>query len=130
MASPHPTNKQIASRLGDALTIWQDFIAFLEAEFAPVTYEWKAYKEIWSCRPTHKNRRICYLTPDDGKFTAAFVLGEKGVEAVYASKLPKSIKTEFENATPYVEGRGIRLSIAKPAQLAHLKTLATIKMGK
>ena len=77
----------------------------------------------------HKARRICYLTPDDGQFTAAFVLGEKAVAEVHASKLPKSIKTEFENAKPYAEGRGIRIAISKPAQLAHLKTLASIKLA-
>lgn len=126
----HPTEKQIATQLGDTFTIWHDFTTFLEAEFAPLTFEWKATKEVWSCRPMHKTRRICYLVPADGQFTAAFVLGEKAVAEVYASKLPQSIKTEFENAKPYAEGRGIRIPVTKPSQLAHLKTLAVIKMAK
>lgn len=130
MPSKPPTDKQIAARLGECHAIWHDFTTFLETEFAPITYEWKATKDVWSCRPMQKARRICYLVPDDGQFTVAFVLGEKAVTAVYASKLPESIKTEFENAKPNAEGRGIRLTITKPAQLAHLKTLAQIKLAK
>lgn len=129
MPSLRPTEKQIASQLGDADEIWREFLTYLEAEFAPLTLEWKAAKEVWSCRPMHKQRRICYLVPGEGNFTAAFVLGVKAVAAVHASKLPKSIKTEFANAKPYAEGRGIRIVINKPSQLAHLKSLAAIKMG-
>lgn len=125
-----PTEKQLATQLGDTYKIWHDFISFLQAEFAPITYEWKATKEVWSCRPMQKARRICYLVPADGKFTAAFVVGEKALAQVYASKLPQSIKTEFENAKPYAEGRGIRIAVSKPSQLAHLKTLAEIKLAK
>jgi hypothetical protein len=129
-SSKQPTEKQIAAQLGDAYAIWSEFISFLQTEFAPVTFEWKANKDSWSCRPMQKSRRICYLTPDDGKFIAAFVVGEKALAAVYESKLPQSIKTEFEQAKPYAEGRGIRITINKPSQLAHLKTLAQIKMAK
>ena len=83
-----PTPKQIAARLGDIYEIWSEFLEFLETEFAPIEYEWKENKSTWSCRPMRKARRICYLVPDDGKFTAAFVVGEKALAAVYASKLP------------------------------------------
>ncbi len=125
----HPTGKQLAAQLGESHKIWHDFTTFLEAEFAPITYEWKATKDVWSCRPMQKARRICYLVPGDSKFTAAFVVGKKALAQVYASKLPQSIKTEFENAKPYAEGRGIRIEISKQSQLAYLKALATIKMS-
>ncbi|MBL0062916.1 MAG: DUF3788 family protein [bacterium] len=124
-----PTEKQIAARLGDIYSIWSEFLEFLETEFAPIEYEWKETKSTWSCRPMRKARRICYLTPEDGKFMAAFALGEKAVAAARASKLPKSIIAEIENAKPYAEGRGIRIVVSRPSQLAHLKTLASVKMS-
>jgi len=129
MPTNPPTPKQIAARLGDIYSIWSEFLEFLETEFAPIEYEWKEYKSTWSCRPMRKARRICYLTPEDGKFMAAFALGEKAVAAARLSKLPKSIIAEIENAKPYAEGRGIRITISKLSQLAHLKTLASVKMS-
>ena len=94
----------------------------------PLSKEWKFMKSGWVLVPKCKTRTVCYLFPAEGFFTAAFVLGEKAVDAARKSTLPKKILDAMEEAKPYAEGRGFYVRAAKPADLKHLITLATIKM--
>jgi hypothetical protein len=123
-----PTEKDIHRMLGDAADLWDEFYQHLCEEYEPLSKEWKFYKS-WNCTLKRKARTVCYIFAQDGYFTVAFIFGEKAVAAARASKLPKSILTEIEEARPYAEGRGFHVACKKPGDLKHLKTLASIKMA-
>jgi hypothetical protein len=51
----------------------------------------------------------------------------KAVAAARQSKLPKCIMDAIEEARAYAEGRGFYVKVSKPNDLAHLKSLVSIK---
>lgn len=80
-------------------------------------------------RIKHKKRTILYLTPLEGRFRVAFVLGERAVAVVEESSVPEGIKQELRNARKYAEGRGLALEIKVAKDLKAVKQLAAIKMA-
>jgi len=123
-----PTARDVKSVLGAAAGLWDDFVAHLGDEYSPVTSEWKFGKTGWMLIPKRKQRTVCYLFPEAGQFTVAFVFGEKAVAAARAGKLPKHILESIENARPYVEGRGFYVTCRKAGDLKHLIALTSMKM--
>jgi hypothetical protein len=124
-----PTDKDLAAALGVCSAPWNDFTNHLRENHAPLTEEWKHGKTGWMLVPKRKARTVCYLFPANGRFTVAFVLGNKAVEVMRQTKLPKKIMEAMEAARPYAEGRGFYVDCSKPADLKHLITLVTIKMA-
>jgi hypothetical protein len=126
--SKKPADKALESALGSAAPIWNGFIEYFTENHGPISSEWKFMKSGWVLISKRKTRTVCYLFPAEGFFTVAFVLGEKAVAVMRETKLPKRIMDAMEEAKPYAEGRGFYVKAAKPADLAHLRTLVTIKM--
>ncbi|HEY3296474.1 MAG TPA: DUF3788 family protein [bacterium] len=123
-----PSEKDLAGALGPAAALWTDFLNHIREHCAPLSEEWKHGKTGWMMVSKKKTRTVCYLFPGNDHFTVAFVLGEKAVEVMRQSKLPKRIMDSMEAARPYAEGRGFYVECSKPADLKHLLTLVTIKM--
>jgi hypothetical protein len=123
-----PDDKALAKGLGPAKKLWDEFVLYIGAEYAPVTEAWGFYKS-WSLRLKQKKRTIVYLLPRDGFFLCAFVYGGKATEAARAAKLPKRIMKEIEAAPVYAEGRGFRLEVRTAKDIETMKTLAAVKMA-
>ncbi|MBI5058203.1 DUF3788 family protein [candidate division KSB1 bacterium] len=127
--SRKPTAAALWGALGDAAAVWHEFNAYLDDLFDPISRDWKFMQSGWVLVTKRRTRTVCYLFPADGHFTVAFVFGEKAVAAARKAKLPSRIKNSIEAARPYAEGRGFYVKVAKPADLTHLETLATIKLS-
>jgi len=93
--------------------------------------EWKSSgaKYGWSLRLKVKKRNIVYLSPCDGCFRVAFILGDRAVTAARKSDLAKSTQKIIDEAPRYPEGTGVRLMVKAAKDLASIKKLAMIKMA-
>jgi hypothetical protein len=126
--SKRPKPADLTKALGVCAAPWDDLIAHVAENYAPVSEEWKFMKSGWTLLLKKKVRTVCYLFPAAGYFTAAFVYGEKAVAAARQSKLPKRILDVMEQARPYAEGRGFYVECKKPGDLRHLMMLVALKM--
>jgi hypothetical protein len=118
--------------LGPSGDLWFALIEHLSAQAHPICEEWAfaGAQYGWSLRLVHKKRRIVYLIPQTAGFLVGVVLGDKAVAAANASSLPKPVLEEINGAKRYAEGRGIRLRVKSPRDLAAVKTLVTLKLAR
>jgi hypothetical protein len=128
--SRQPNDGDLAKALGKTKGFWDDLKDHVAKEYEPVTEEWKYYgqKYGWSLRLVRKKRTILYLIPCKGYYLAAFVLGDRAVQAARKSKLPESIIKIINEAKRYAEGTGFRVPVKKRQDLESMKKLAAIKM--
>jgi hypothetical protein len=122
-----PLEDEIAERLGRARAAWRALLASLPG----LEREWKTYSR--SGGPTLRlkdgGRAVLYLQPEDGRFQAVVVLGERAAAAALATRLPACLRAAIESARPYVEGRSVRVAVQRPADLRHVRTLLAFKQG-
>jgi len=129
--SRRPDEKQVAKVLGDGYSLWTALMRFIEEAWTPAQGEWNysGEKYGWSFRAKRKDRNIVYLIPALGFFKAAFVFGDRAVEAVERSDVQEPVKAELRAARKYAEGRGIRLDVKDRRALADIRTLIGIKLA-
>jgi hypothetical protein len=125
-----PTDAELAAALGATKAIWDRLIAELAAEHAVDVRDWNCYsaKAGWSLRLKRGKRAIVYLAPCSGCFRAAFVLGDKAVEAARRGKLSKRLIQMLDQAERYPEGTAIRIEVRSPRDIAAIKKLAILKL--
>ena len=126
-----PTAVDIAAALGASATTWNLLIDWLAEKHEITTLEWKSLspKYGWSLRLKLKKRTILYLAPCHGCFRAAFVLGDRAVEAVRHSSLPKAIMNIVQESPRYPEGTGVRLVVKGMKDLPAIRKLVEIKLA-
>ena len=115
--------------LGDAAPLWADLVAHVAATCPPIEEAWSfsGAKFGWSLRLKRGERILLYLTPQEGRFFAGLVLGEKAVAAGAEKGLPPAVLELLDAAPRYAEGRGIRLTIAPGDDLATVRHLVALK---
>ena len=125
-----PTKREVLSALGKSAPAWQELLAWF-AEKGITGQEWKSIspKYGWSLRLSRKKRNIIHLSPCNGCFRAAFVLGDRAVQAALASDLLPGLIDEIRTARRYAEGTGIRLLVRDAKDLAAVRKLALIKFA-
>lgn len=126
-----PTPQEVEAALGSSAATWKQFVDWMEHEKGVTTEEWKsdAPKYGWSLRLKRKEGTIVYLAPCDGCFRAAFVLGDRAMEAARHARFPEKVAAAIAGSPHYGEGTGVRLIVKKPADLAPIQTLAEIKLA-
>ena len=126
-----PSPKEITEALGSSAETWQQFVDWMAREQGVALEEWKSIspKYGWSLRLKLKKRTIVHLSPCDGCFRVAFILGDRAVKAARQSDLPKPVLKIIHDAPHYAEGTGVRLEIQKPSDLAAIRKLALIKLA-
>jgi len=126
-----PTEDEVAAALGPVKAHWDDLLARLASECGITEREWNSYspkKAGWALRLKVKKRNIVYLGPSDHAFRVSFILGDRAVEAVRQSKLPKKIVKLVEDGKRYPEGTGVLMAVTSAADLPAIVKLAAIKM--
>lgn len=125
-----PTEKAVASALGSTLPLWNQLIADLKKKLNIDTAEWHSgsVKLGWSMRLQLNKRNIVYLSPRQGWFVAACVLGDKAVAAARKSALPPAVIQNISDSKRYAEGTAVRIDVKNPQDLETVKTLAKIKI--
>src|SRR5208283_1824691 len=100
-----PTSEEIRAALGESNEVWKTLVDWL-AEQGVAEQEWKSIspKYGWSLRLKLKKRTIVHLSPCNGCFRAAFILGDKAVAAARQSDLSKDVLKLLDAAIRYAEG--------------------------
>lgn len=126
-----PTPEEVEAALGASFAAWKQFVAWIEHEKGVTTEEWKsdAPKYGWSLRLKRKDRTIVYLAPCEGCFRAAFVLGDRAMEAARHARFPRKVAETIAGSPHYGEGTGVRLIVKKPTDLPAIRILAEIKLA-
>jgi hypothetical protein len=124
-----PTDRELATVLGAAKTLWYELAAELTGEHKLVR-EWGSYsiKAGWSLRLKREARNIVYLSPARSGFMASFALGDKAVQAARAGKFPKHVLKIIAEAKKYAEGTAVRIVVNGSEDVAVVKELAKIKL--
>lgn len=125
-----PTDNEVQTALGSSAAVWKLLVDWL-AEQGVSGQEWKSSgaKYGWSLRLKFKKRNIVYLTPCDGCFRVAFVLGDRAVEAARKCGLPNSAMQALAEAPRYPEGTGVRLMVKSANDLPLVQKLALVKLA-
>jgi len=126
-----PDRAALTAVLGPAIARWDTLVRRVGARFGPVTEEWKhpGAKHGWSMRLKRGGRNLVYLIPGNGRFLVALVFGERAVRAIHESDVPAAVKALIDAATPYVEGRGIRLEVATDDDVELVERLVHLKLA-
>ena len=126
-----PSEKDLAAALGRTLVLWNEIVAFVQVQYPAAIKEWNfpGEKYGWSFRVKDKKRAIIYLLPRDNFFKAAFVFGQKAIDAINYSTVTAAIKQELAVAKIYAEGRGIRLDVKTKRSTKDIKRLVEIKLA-
>jgi hypothetical protein len=125
-----PTEAELATALGASRVVWDQLLADLAREHGVNVCAWKGYspKAGWSLRVKRKERTIVWLSPPQGSFTAAFILGDNAVRAARQSRLPQRVVKALKEAPKYAEGTGVRLEVKSSRDLGALRQLAASKL--
>jgi hypothetical protein len=125
-----PGDSELSAVLGPSRALWDQLLDDLSSEDSITGWKWHSYsvKAGWSLRLQRKQRNILYLVPRRGGFLAAFVFGEKALEAIRAGKFPRTVTNLIDGAKKYPEGTGVRLEVKSPQDVATVKRLAAIKV--
>lgn len=126
-----PDEKELAEKLAPTYPLWTAIRDGVLERWPQSRTEWSypGKKFGWSFRIKDKKRAIIYLLPREGFFKAAFVFGENATHQILESDVQEEIKEQLRQALPYAEGRGIRITIRKNADIQVIKFLLEIKMN-
>lgn len=126
-----PTNDDLTRSLNGTYVLWQDIIGHTHLKYPKGMDEWNysGDKYGWGFRIKDKKRAIIYLLPRDRFFKAAFVFGQKATDAIMASRISDTIKSELASARVYAEGRGIRITVSNQSNINDIKELIDIKIA-
>ncbi len=126
-----PTVAELAAALGPAKAVWDQLLAVLARDCGANLQEWNSYspKAGWSLRVKRKARTIVWMAPCPGCFRAAFILGDRAMQAARQSNWPKRVIKAMDEAPKYPEGTGIRLKVKSSRDIGTLKKLAAIKLA-
>lgn len=124
-----PTPKELAAKLGPSKELWNQLVSEIVKECGITDREWNCYspKAGWSLRLKQKKRNIIYLSPCNGSFRVAFVLGEKAMRVARNTEFPANFTKLIAEAPKYPEGSAIRFEVTSADDIAIVKQLAKIK---
>jgi len=126
-----PTDNEVASALGPAAKVWNEFIHWMAEKKGITAQEWKGIvvrKYGWSLRLKQKARNIVYLGPGIGCFMVAFTLTDKALAEAKRQHLPQAVQDVLDNAPRYPEGNGVRLIVRRARDLDAIRIIAGIKV--
>ena len=122
-----PSARELTSLLGRSHNA---FVA-LTQRGAAVTREWRRYskKSPWVLKVNQGDRTLFYAAPKAGAFEATVVLGERATEAALAGRVSKRLHPAIQAATPYAEGRPVRVVVREEADVVGVEQLLAVKLN-
>ncbi len=130
--SAMPTDADLTRVLGRKKGHWDKLMASAMKAAPDATPECKYYtkKSGWTFLLRGKRRNVLYMRPiEKGRFVAAFVFGEKAVQAAEQADLPTEVIEMIRQSPKYPEGRAVRLEVGVAADVKIAKKLLAIKLA-
>jgi Trm5-related predicted tRNA methylase len=125
-----PGDQDLTEVLGETKQLWDQLKAHIKTIFPDINEDWKHYgkKSGWTMKLLHKKRNLFFSSPYYGYFIVSFVFGDKAVQAVENSALPRNIINTLKEAQKYMEGRGLQIVVKNQEDLQLVKQLLAIKI--
>ena len=126
-----PSADEVSVALGPSAKVWTQLVDEFAENYNVTIQEWKSYspKHGWSLRLLQKKRTIVYLSPCQGCFRVAFILGDKAIKLLKQDKLSKSLAKLINDAPRYPEGTGVRLLVRGTKEITAIRKLAEAKLA-
>jgi uncharacterized protein DUF3788 len=117
----------MAAVLGDAYPGFQALVS----RRGETTAEWRRYskKSPWVLKVSQGKRTLFYARPDSGKLKVTVLLGGRAVEAALAGQVRKQLHASIREARVFPEGRPVSVWIKRPADLAKVEELVSVKLA-
>ncbi len=124
-----PDGRTLLKTLGDMGEIWLELRRYVQSNYGPAIEEWKYYgpKSGWTMKLLSPRKNLFFFTALRGGFRLSFVFGDRAVEAILRSDLPKQIIDEVASAKKYPEGKGLRVEVKDRRAAAAIRELIRIK---
>ena len=124
-----PDGRTLLKTLGDMGEIWLELRRYVQSNYGPAIEEWKYYgpKTGWTMKLLSPSKNLFFFTALKGGFRLSFAFGDRAVEAILRSDLPKNIIDEVTNAKKYPEGKGLRVEVKDRRVAAAVRELIRIK---
>jgi len=125
-----PGDRELAKALGETKQLWDQLKIHVKEIYPNIIEDWKHYGKNsgWTMKLLKKKRNLFFSYPGQEHFVVVFVFGDKAVQAVENSSLPREIVNTLKEAKKYVEGRGLQVAVKNQDDLEVIKKLLTIKM--
>jgi len=125
-----PTDADLARALGTTKLLWDQLIADMADRHMVAVQEWKhsSPKTGWSLLLKRAKRTILWMAPCEGGFRVSLILGERALMSARQSGLSARLLKIIDEAPKYPEGKGIRLQIKGPRDIALVMKLAVAKL--
>lgn len=124
-----PDGRTVQKALGEVWSFWLELRKHIQENYGPAIEEWKYYgpKSGWTMKMFCQKKDIFSFVVIEGGFRISFVFGDKTVDAIRRSELPKSVIDEIASAQKYPEGRGFSIEVKDRRFAAVIRTLIKIK---
>ncbi len=124
-----PDGRTLLKTLGDMGDVWLELRRYVQNNYGPAIEEWKYYgsKSGWTMKLLLPRKNLFFFTALKEGFRLSFVFGDRAVEAILRSDLPKNIIDEVANSKKYPEGRGLRVEVKDRRAAAAVRELIRIK---
>lgn len=124
-----PDGRTLMKTLGETGSLWLELRRYVQDRYGPAIEEWKYYgpKSGWTMKLLSPKKNLFFFTALKGGFRLSFVFGDRAVEAIMESDLPRNIIEEITNSKKYPEGRGLRVEVKDMRAAAAVRELIRIK---
>ena len=128
--SKPPEENDLSTVLGETKSLWDELKTFVKEQCPDIIEDWKHYGKNsgLTMKLLKKKRNLFFSYPGNGIFSVVFVFGDKAVEVVKNSLLPRDIIDTLKAAKKYAEGRGLQVPVKNREDLEIIKTLIAIKL--
>ncbi len=125
-----PGDNELAEALGGTKQLWDQLKVHVKETYPNIVEDWKHYGKSsgWTMKLLKKKRNLFFSYPGQGHFVVVFVFGDKAVQAVENSSLPRDIVNTLKEARKYAEGRGLKVPVKNRDDFEVVKKLITIKV--
>lgn len=123
-----PTEQETLAALGPSAPLWERLTRHLDAAygieptFAPPTRNYG-----WEVKYRRGGKTLVTLTPDEGRFTALVVLGEKETESARSLDLGDHVRRVFDEARQLRDGRWLFVPVESEEDADDVEALLAVK---
>lgn len=124
-----PNDGMVDTVLGDKAQVWDKIKSYVFENYQDITCNWKYAnkKSGWVLIFTQKKRVLFYFVPCGEYFRLVFVFGDKAMEEIKHTSLPKHIMEMISVATICASGHTCFIDVKQKNDFESILTLLRIK---